>query len=106
MRCMGYCRPMAVEASHLWLAISILATLALTTASLGAAFAKLGLAFPLLALEGLSMVLTYVALLLLYYLFWGSQRLRPLHVAWSFSTVTRAYRRRFHDPEIQQKDMQ
>jgi hypothetical protein len=45
-------------------------------------------------------------LLLLYYLFWGMQRLQPLAAAWSHLTWTRSFRRRYHDPESRQRDTQ
>ncbi|MBN1609553.1 MAG: hypothetical protein JW940_23175 [Polyangiaceae bacterium] len=52
-----------------------------------------------------SLGLTYPALLLSYYVFWGMLRLRPLHVIWSTLTFTRWYSRRYHDPETRQKQM-
>jgi Pyruvate/2-oxoacid:ferredoxin oxidoreductase delta subunit len=105
MRCMGYCRPHAVEAGHLWLAIAIMGTLVLTADSLAGLLAKFGLSLARPALEVISFLLTYAALVLFYYVFWAMQRLPPLHALWSFATITRFYRRRFHDPETQLNDM-
>jgi hypothetical protein len=52
-----------------------------------------------------SIALTHLALPLLYYVFWGMLRLRPLHIMWSSLTWTRYFRRRFHDPETEQKGL-
>lgn len=106
LRCMGYCRQMAVEASHPWLAAVVLATMALAPEPLRhAATAALGFepALPGIAWQLASLALTYPALLLLYYPFFGMQRLRPLRVALTYSTWTRAFRRRYHDPETDLK---
>jgi hypothetical protein len=51
-----------------------------------------------------SLLLTYLALSLLYYVFWGMQRVRLVRMAWSYLTWTR-YFRRFHDPETRHKDL-
>ncbi len=109
LRCMGYCKPHAIQASHLWLAIIILVTSFLGAGALGRALGhSLGFTSALLApaWQLLSIALTYAAILLLYYVFWGSQRLRPFAIAWSRLTWTRYFRRRYHDPETEQKDMQ
>jgi ferredoxin len=109
LRCMGYCKPRAVEASHLWFIIIIVASSFLATGALQRRFsAVLGTRaalVPKLAWEVVAIVLTYLALPLLYYVFWGMQRLRPLHVLCSYLTWTRYFRRRYHDPETNQQHL-
>jgi Pyruvate/2-oxoacid:ferredoxin oxidoreductase delta subunit len=105
LRCMGYCKPRAIQASHLWMALAIVATSLVTVASLKPALdAALGEPLAKVAWQMASIGLSYLALLLLYYLFWGMQRVRPLHAVWSYLTWTRFFRRRYHDPETSQRD--
>ena len=63
------------------------------------------LAIPSLALPLVSIALTFLALPLLYYLFWGLLRLRPLHVMFSYTTLTRCWRRRYHEHKTQLKHL-
>jgi ferredoxin len=107
-RCTGYCRQMAIEASHLWLVPLILVSWPLTAEPLGSALACVTgsrLALPSFAWDLASIALTYPALILLYYVFFGMQRIRPLRVALSYTTWTRAFKRRYHDPETELKMM-
>ncbi|MCK9462389.1 MAG: EFR1 family ferrodoxin [Proteobacteria bacterium] len=108
LRCMGYCRQRAVEASHLWLTAVILATMFLTAEPLRAAIeavtgARLDLPGPFWQLA--SVALSFPAILLLYYPFFGMQRIRPLRVALGYLTWTRAFKRRHHDPETELRQL-
>lgn len=108
LRCMGFCKFQAVAVSHLWIAPVVF-----LTSLLGAAELQRGLGWLLgqqvglwpIAFELGSYALTAVALLLLYYVLWGLLRIRPLHVALSYLTLTRYYRRRYHEPETKLKDL-
>jgi ferredoxin len=100
LRCMGYCKPRAIEASHVWLAVTIV-----STSLVGAADLARASGVPALGWQLLSIPLNYVVVLLLYYVFWGMQRFRPLAVAWSHLTWTRYFSRRYHEPETRQQDM-
>jgi len=108
MRCMGYCKQRAVEASHLWLAVVIFATIPFTAEPMQrAASALFGVHLELpgliWALAGL--VPTYAAIVLLYYVFFAIQRLRPLRAALSALSWTRYFTRRYHDPETEQNQL-
>jgi len=106
LRCMGYCRQMAVEASHSWLAIVVLVSMLIAPAPIEHAATRLlglDLALPEVAWQLASLAMTFPALLLLYYPFFGMQRLGPLRVALTYTSWTRAFKRRYHDPETAQK---
>ena len=109
LRCTGFCKQHAIEASHLWFLVIILVT------SLFAAAPLRRLAGPLLGehvvLPGLVWQLAalgagYLVVLALYYVFWALQRLRPVRVFLSYTTWTRYFRLRYHDPETQPKQLQ
>jgi ferredoxin len=106
MRCSGFCKSQAVEASHIWMAVMIMAASLATSAALTPLFTSppQGL-LPNLTWQTVSFLCAYIAMPLLYYVFWASQRLRPLHVAWSYLTWTRAFHRRFRDPETKLKEL-
>ncbi len=106
MRCTGYCRQRAVEASHLWLVPVILVSTLLTAGPLGRAIAALTgarLELPEFAWDLVSLALSFLALVLLYYVFFGLQRVRPIRVALGYLTWTRTFKRRYHDPETDLK---
>jgi ferredoxin len=108
LRCMGYCRQRAVEASHPWLAVLVLASVLIAPEPLRhAAAAVLGFTPPLpeIAWQLVSLALSFPTLLLLYYPFWAMQRWRPLHVLFTYTSWTRAFKRRHHDPETELKDL-
>lgn len=108
LRCMGYCKQRAVEASHLWLIAVILATMPFTEeplrrAAAALAGAPLELPGPVWDLAGIA--LTFPAILLLYRVFFWMQRVRPLRIAFTYTSWTRAFRRRYHDPETELKQL-
>jgi hypothetical protein len=108
MRCIGYCKFQAASASHLWIAPLVFLSSLLTASGaerLAASLLDVEIAIPSLAGPFVSLALSFLALPLLYYLFWGLQRLRPLHVMFSYTTLTRCWRRRYHEPETQLKHL-
>jgi ferredoxin len=108
LRCMGFCKQHAVEASHLWLTVLILATMLLSAEPLGhAATALLGvhLVLPEVVWELVGIALSFPVIVLLYYVFFGMQRVRLLRLALSYATWTRYFKRRYHDPETDLKQL-
>jgi ferredoxin len=108
LRCMGYCRFQAVSTSHLWIAPLLFLTSLLTASAVERAAASLlgvELAIPGLARSLVGIALTFPALILLYYAFWGMLRLRPLHVFFSYLTLTRYWKRRYHEPGTELKHL-
>jgi hypothetical protein len=73
---------------------------------LGSSLPGAGVALPGLVWQLASLVATCLGVLALYYVFWGRQRLRPVHVFLSHATWRRYFRRRYHEPETQQKQLQ
>jgi ferredoxin len=108
LRCMGYCKFQAVQASHLWMAPVIFITSFLGASSLQeAALHVFGLQSTLWqpAYEMGAILLTFVCLPLLYYAFWGMQRWHPLRIFFSYATLTRYYPRRYHAPGVSPRQM-
>jgi ferredoxin len=109
LRCMGYCKHRAIQASHLWIAPSIYAT-TFVGAGVLQHLALVLLGFRLSVWdplwEVLSIGLSFVVLVLVYYAFWGLQHIRPVHVFLSYATLTKYYKRRYHEPQSEWKDLQ
>ena len=108
MRCMGYCKPQAVQASHLWAVPVLIATSFLTASWVQdqvAALVGLRIALVEPAWELIAMVLVFLCLPLIYYVFWGLLRFRPLRLFFTYTTLTKLYRRRYHAPEIKAREM-
>ncbi|HOU55137.1 MAG TPA: hypothetical protein PLQ97_14505 [Myxococcota bacterium] len=108
LRCMGYCRRMAVEASHPWFAFVVVATMLFSSDRVRAAIeaaAGMRLDLPGPVWDLASVLATFPVILLLYHLFFALQRLRPVRVALTYTTWTRAFKRRYHDPETLLKDL-
>jgi len=108
MRCVGYCRHHAASASHLWAAAVAYATSWLGAALIQGVVTRLlgtKLDLPAAIWEVAAYALVFAALPLLYYVFFGLQRLRPLRVLFSYATLTRYWPRRYHEPETSARDL-
>ncbi len=108
MRCMGYCKFKSVQASHLWLVPVLYGTSLLTASSLQWGLMIL-LDWPVqivgLANRPIHYALTALALPLFYYLFFGLQRIKPLRTMFTYTTLTKLYRRRYHEPDTEAREM-
>ncbi|MFH2005377.1 MAG: EFR1 family ferrodoxin [bacterium] len=101
MRCMGYCKYQAVQASHLWSVPVAYATTLLSASFVQNLFASLvgrRVALVKPAWELLALLLVFLSLPLLYYVFWGLQRIRPLRYLFTYTTFTKLFPRRYHAP--------
>jgi ferredoxin len=108
MRCMGYCKFKAIQASHIWIVPVIFATSFVSADVIQTLLSTwLGLDPPQfkLAYELIAILFTFLSLPLLYYLFWGLQRIRPLRVFFSYATLTKYYSRRYHAPRVTPRQM-
>lgn len=108
MRCIGYCRYHAASASHLWAAAIGYATSLITAALLQGIVSRLlgtELDLPTAVWEAAALALVFAALPLAYFAFFGLQRLRPLRAMFSYTTLTRLYPRRYHEPMTGERDL-
>ncbi|MBN2715403.1 MAG: 4Fe-4S binding protein, partial [Deltaproteobacteria bacterium] len=108
MRCMGFCRHQSVQASHLWAFVVIYGA-----SFLSGAFIQdrvLNSLFPAVSWQtdlaaAISWILAFLALMPLYWLFFGLQRILPLRLLFTYTTLTKLYRRRYHAPGTRAKEM-
>jgi ferredoxin len=108
LRCVGYCRYHAAGASHLWAALVVYATSLLTAGLAQDALQRLvgaRLAWPAAVWQAGAYALVLAALPLLYYAFFGLQQIRPLRTLLTYTTLTRYYRRRYHEPATAVDDL-
>jgi ferredoxin len=108
MRCMGYCKFQAVQASHLWMIPVLFGTSFLSASYVQKILAALlGRQFALVdpAYELMSVFLVFLSLPVFYYVFWGLQRFRPFRTIFTYTTLTKFYSRRYHAPETTPKEM-
>ncbi|MCP4600182.1 MAG: (4Fe-4S)-binding protein [Proteobacteria bacterium] len=108
MRCMGYCKFHAIQASHLWMVPVAYGTSFLTASLIQELFATLfGRQLSLIdpAEELIAILLTFLSLPLIYYVFFGLQRFRPLRIFFTYTTLTKLYPRRYHAPETTAREM-
>ncbi len=108
MRCVGYCKFRAVETSHLWIIVVSYATSFLTASfvqrSFAAAFGKQP-GFVGWVDEPIAIILTFPALILISYVFYSLQRLRPIRLFLEFTTLTRLYTRRHKAPKTTSRQL-
>jgi len=108
LRCMGYCKFQAVQASHLLLVTMLFATSFVTAALIqdlvGCIFGQ-PFSLPALMAEVFAIVLVFFCLILCYYLFFGLLRIRPLQKLLTFLTFTSHYSRRYHVPETTSREL-
>jgi ferredoxin len=108
MRCMGYCELKSVQTSHLWVVPVAFAASLLTTARIQEYLEALigqSVSLPGAVFELISLVLSFFALLLVYYLFFGLQQLRPLRLLFTYTTFTKLFPRRYHAPGVRAREM-
>lgn len=101
MRCAGYCKFRAVETSHLWIVPAAFVTSFFSAELVQGLFASVfgrQPAFVGWVDEPIAIALTFPALIVIYYLFFALQRLRPLRLLFEFTTLTRLYSRRHKAP--------
>jgi hypothetical protein len=108
MRCAGYCKFQSVQTSHLWM-VAVAYGTSFLTASLVQDLLVLLFGWEL-HLSGQTreltvLLLTFLCLPLIYYVFFGLQLIRPLRILFSFTTLTRLYSRRYHEPETTARQM-
>ena len=108
MRCIAYCRFHAVQASHLWMVPVLYGasflTASMVQAGIAAAFGQqVTVAVPLLELA--AVLMTFLSLPVVYYLFQGLLRIRPLRTLFTYTTLTKLYSRRYHAPGVTLRDM-
>ena len=108
LRCMGYCNKKAVEAGHSWAVllyfIASVPVLSYLLYRLGVIYYKilgLGDSFFYVLIEFLDL---FIALFISYWLFWNLIRIPFVNTMFTYTTLTRYYRR-YHQPETRLKDM-
>ena len=108
LRCMGYCARRAVEAGHSWaVLLYFLASLPVVSYLLHRlnevtlAIPGPGDYFPHLIMYWIDF---FVALFLSYQLFWLLMRIPAVNTLFTYTTLTRYYRR-YHQPETRLKDL-
>ncbi|MBN2340510.1 MAG: EFR1 family ferrodoxin [Deltaproteobacteria bacterium] len=112
MRCMGFCRHKSVQASHSWAVVTAYLTswissdwIAQQLASRIPAMSRIPFPLPTWLTEPLNMLITFAALIVLYYLFYHLLKLNPIKTFFSYTTLTKLYRRRYHEPNTRARDM-
>jgi len=108
MRCVGYCKHQSVQSSHLWMVVVIFAISFLTATFVQDLVARVAgqritLWGPIWELA--AVLLVFVSLPLLYYVFWGLHRLRPLHTVFTYTTFTKLFPRRYRAPDTTPQDL-
>lgn len=108
LRCMGFCRQRAVEAGHTWGVILYYIT---TIPLLTYFFKKLDLVDRFFSgisnywtLYTLQIIDVFPAIILSYWLFWLITRIPAVNTLFSYTTLTR-YFRRYHEPGTRLKDL-
>lgn len=108
MRCMGFCKFQAVQASHLWI-LPVAYGASFLTASkvqdlLGGLFGQ-QLTLNSTIWELVSLLLVFLSLPLFYYVFRGLQRFKLWRILLTYTTFTKLYPRRYHAPETTAREM-
>ncbi|MBN2527752.1 MAG: EFR1 family ferrodoxin [Deltaproteobacteria bacterium] len=108
MRCMGYCRHKSIQAAQLWgvavwWGLSFLSAVILQHLYVNSGVASSQWVAP--HTTYLSWALAFFGLLPAYYLFYGLQKIPPLRWLFTYTTLTRLYRRRYHAPDTRVKDV-
>lgn len=109
MRCMGYCKQHAIQASHAWAVLVLYLTSLFTVEALQRWLSGAGLTTYNLTMDhrltlGVNALLALPGLILLYYLLWGLSRAPLLRHLISRLTLTRYYRG-FHDPRTRLRQL-
>ena len=108
MRCAGYCKPKAVETSHMWMALVIVGTSFICAANVEKLVEHvLGYlpGFVPWVSEPAAVLLTWPAIIVVYWLFFALQRVKPLRLLFEYTSLTRIYKRRHHAPGTTSKEM-
>ena len=108
LRCMGYCSKKAVEAGHSWAillyflaSLPVLSYLMYRLNAMYDKLSKLGYIFPYIVIYFIDF---FTALLLSYWVFWYLIRIPLINTVFSYTTLTRYYRR-YHQPETKLKHL-
>jgi len=108
MRCMAYCPEQAVEAGHSWAVLLYFATGVPAAMWL---FQWLTPHLPWIAsldhpaVRGLVQYVYFLlSLVVAYFLFWVLIRIRPINTLFTYTTLTRLYRR-YHEPDTRADDL-
>ena len=108
LRCMGYCSKKAVEAGHSWAillyflaSLPVLSYLMYRLSAMYDKLPKLGYIFPYIVIYFIDF---FTALLLSYWVFWYLIRIPLINTVFSYTTLTRYYRR-YHQPETKLKHL-
>ena len=108
LRCMGYCKKKAVEAGHSWAillyylgSVPVISYLVYRMHVMYSAIPKLGYFLPYIAIYFIDCI---TALILSYWVFWYLIKIPPLNTVFTYTTLTRYYRR-YHEPETKLKHL-
>ena len=108
LRCMGYCKHHAVQASHIWAFVTAWVTSLLSVAFVFNIQEKIVPTIsplPNWLAWIISIGLVYAALVAMYYPFFMLLKIKPIKVLFTYTTLTKLYRRRYHEPDIKAKEM-
>ena len=113
LRCMGYCKPQAVQASHLWMIVVLFGTSLISAELIQRQVTELTGWHLFLVSSGASvftwelieLLVVFASLSLAYYLFWGLQRIRLFKLLFTYTTLTKLWSRRYHAPGTTAREM-
>ncbi len=108
LRCMGYCKKRAVEAGHSWAILLYFITAVPVITWLIKRLHKAYPVFPLVENYWLDQLINaayfFPALMMSYWLFWYLIRIPVINTVFTYTTLTR-YFRRYHEPETKLKKL-
>ena len=108
MRCMAFCRHRSIQASHLWAFFLGWGTSFVSAEILTRQSVALLPGMPdwvISQMQVVSWMLAFILIIAAYYLFFGLLKIPPLRLLFSYTTLTRFYHRRYHEPETRAKEM-
>ncbi len=108
LRCMGFCKKKAVEAGHSWAILLYFISAVPVFAWLSKRLHEAYPVFPLVMDYGLDQLFNIIyffpAMIISYWLFWYLIRIPVVNTVFTYTTLTR-YFRRYHEPETKLKKL-
>lgn len=108
LRCMGYCNHKAVEAGHSWAVVLFYITSVPVVFWISLWLSRTFAVIPMVENYWLRVLLDYLyifpAVIISYRLFWYLIRWKPLNTLFSYTTLTRFFRR-YHEPNTRLKHL-